>query len=710
MLIKKYTIYVYFIASKPLLLGVLSLLVLLLSYPIFTIHTDSTGEGWLPKNSNKLRIKNLYQKKFGSDETLIIYLTFPDTTSKSYRIETLKKINDSLTKNIYGIEHVFSKYSIEQLKGLLGKKYAEKIESVYFNNNDTTGEIIFLKQRLGKEIIKERGFLLDSIRKTLSGITPQSVKVNISGQGIVFDEINRLITTDSVKLFIICFFIIILLLWWQVKSKKYLLLSLGLVLFTMLPSLSLFGWLHVPFNMITMTVPLLFAINFSSYAVHIITKESNNTHRYIAKKVPPVFTSALASIIGFGSLSVSNIKIISQFGILSSLGIFTGLAVLFLIGIPLAVRLVKKNIHVEKKIPISYFLENYYHKLNYKISLFLVFLSLIMVGISIDIAPTISVDTNMIHFMKPNNPVRQSINYIQKHYGDANTIMMLAQKTDSSKLSNKDLRKIHKVCQQMNKLSFVRNVADYKLWFPAIAKLSLINSYASKALSNGFLTKDRKYSKLSFNIPTGTVHEMKLMLNKINQITEKELKGTSIKISPAGFLPLYIEQIDTIVQGMMSGLALAVVLILIVMIVLVKDIKLGIITIIVTMLPLFILAIIMKIFAISFDVGTAIIFSVVIGMIADDALHIIWSYKQTLKNNKQQSTIAIFSISVRKIIYPCIVTSIMFSIGFSVLIFSKISIVENFGILSAATIILAWISDFLIFPALLSILYPIKTE
>jgi predicted RND superfamily exporter protein len=229
----------------------------------------------------------------------------------------------------------------------------------------------------------------------------------------------------------------------------------------------------------------------------------------------------------------------------------------------------------------------------------------------------------------------------------------------------------------------------------------------SAKLSESFLTKDKRYSKLSLNLPTGTVHEMKLMLDKINRRIHKELIGTSIEISPAGFLPLYIEQVDTIVKGMMSGLALAIILILIVMIILVKDFKLGIITITVTILPLFALVILMKIFNIYFDVGTAIIFSVVIGMIADDALHIIWNYKQTIKENRNDklTTSDLFALSVRKIIYPCIITSIMFSVGFSVLIFSRISIIENFGILSAATILLAWVSDFFIFPALLNIFY-----
>ena len=707
MLIKKYVKYIYSVSSKPAILYALIGLLLVLSYPIVNMHTDSDGSGWLPKDSKKLIIKNLYQEKFGSDEIVIVYLTFPDTVSEAGHLKVLKQITDSITKNIHGFESVFSAYNIDRLKRVTGTKYAMQMKKNYFNANDKYGEIIFLKQKLTKDLIDDRAFLIDSLRNTLRGILPEGVKTDISGTGIVFDEINRLSTTDSIKLFSICFILIILLLWWQVKKLSYMLISLGLVFLTMIPSLSLFGWLNVPFNMITMTVPLLFAINFSSYAIHFITRQTSNINKYVTNKIPPVFTSALASIIGFGSLSISNIKIISQFGVLTSLGILVGLLILLAVGIPLTVKLVGVNKAVLNSSKLTTFLTNYYKKLNHSksVALFILVISIILSAIFV--FPKIRVDTNMLHFMKPNNKVRRSVEYIQNRYGTANMIELMAVKTDTTVLSNNDLKAIHKLAQKLEDMPGISNVVDYRLWYPVIARLSFNNPPLSKKLSKAFLTDDRKYSKLTLTIPTGSVNEMNNILTAIKQTIKKEIGSTKMAVYPAGYLPLYIEQMDTIVKGMLSGLALAVVLILVVMVVLVKNIKLGLITILVTTFPLFSIVLIMYFLSIPIDVGTSIIFSVLIGMIADDALHIIWNYRQnlTLTGDKKLPTNEIFSRSVKKIVYPCIVTSIMFSVGFSVLGFSNMSIIENFGLLATATIILAWVSDFLFFPALLNIFY-----
>ncbi len=707
MIIKKYINYINTIASRPFLLLGLALLILALSYPIFDIHLDKDGKGWLPKNSKKLFYKNLYQEKFGSDEVVVLYLTFPDTASTDYHLLKLKQIDDSISKNIYGFESVFSKNNIGQIKHLVGSKYAQYMQDAYFNAKDSTGEIMFLQQRLEKNIIEERPLLIDSLKQTLSEILPSNIKVDITGQGIIFDEINRLSTTDSVSLFSVCFFFILVLLWWQVRNIRYLLLSLGLIIFSLIPSLSLFGWLNVPFNLITMTIPLLFVINFSSYAIHFITKESKSTEKYVVKKIPPVFTSALSSIIGFGSLWISNIRIISQFGMLTAIGVVVGLATMFLVGIPTVVRFVSINKNVYRKRKLNTVLDGYYKNLNYKTS---IILSLIVLSISImafSVFPKIDVDTNMIHFMKPDNPQRKTVEYIQKKYGSANIINYLIFRKDGAKLTNNDLQRIHRLAQKIDSLPFVQNTIDYKVWSPVISQLYFVRPDKAKLLSQSFITKDKKYASLSLNLPAKSVQQMKKMLNTISTITGAYLKNSSVQIKPAGFLPLYIEQMNTIVGGMLSGLAVAVVLILLVMILLVRDIKLGLISVLITIIPLFIVVIIMEIFSIPFDVGTSIIFSVIIGMIADDVLHIIWNIKQTIKNNPNEDLPInmIFALSVRKIIYPCIITSIMFSIGFSILIFSNLSIISNFGLLSTATIIIAWISDFVFFPAILYIFY-----
>jgi len=203
------------------------------------------------------------------------------------------------------------------------------------------------------------------------------------------------------------------------------------------------------------------------------------------------------------------------------------------------------------------------------------------------------------------------------------------------------------------------------------------------------------------------VKEMDKMLQTIQAKIDIGTKNSKIDIKPVGFLPLFVEQLNTVVEGMLYGLLLAIILILIVMSILVRDIKLGLLTMIVTLFPLSGIALTMKLCNIPFDVGTAVISSVVIGMIADDAIHIVWNYKRRIKilKNSGETDDNLFANSIRKIVFPCTVTSIMFAFGFIVLVYSNMVTIIHFGLLCTVTILLAWISDFMLFPALIKLYY-----
>lgn len=241
-----------------------------------------------------------------------------------------------------------------------------------------------------------------------------------------------------------------------------------------------------------------------------------------------------------------------------------------------------------------------------------------------------------------------------------------------------------------------------------VDRLKATDSVKAAQISAGFLTLDQMHSRLVIQMPSGTVNEMKEMLEKSEQQIGKAIQGSPLTIKAVGYLPLYIEQMNTIVSGMLQNLSVALILILLVMSVFVRNFKIGIITTFISIFPLCAVVLLMKILSIPFDIATSVISSVVVGMIADDALHIIWSFRINLRLRNEVTANIIFANSVRSIVHPCTATSIMFAIGFSVLMISNISSIVNFGILSTGVIVFAWISDFLFFPAVLRLVYSTK--
>ena len=313
----------------------------------------------------------------------------------------------------------------------------------------------------------------------------------------------------------------------------------------------------------------------------------------------------------------------------------------------------------------------------------------------------------MINLMKEENPQRQTINYIEKHYGSANVIDFLIVKNNNEQLDVDDFNLMSELNKDIATLPFVKSIAGYDLWHPLITKVSGLDPHFAEQLRSGFLTTNRNRSRIMAVIPSGSAKEMDIMLQAIQRKIDAKSKDAKFKVIPVGFLPLFIEQLNSVVDGMLYGLLIAVILIQLVIMLLVREIKLGFLTLIVTVVPLSGIALTMKLFHIPFDVGTSIISSVVIGMIADDAIHLVWNYKRKIKilNIKGETDDNLFANSIRKIVFPCTVTSIMFFCGFIVLIHSNMTTIINFGVLCAVTIVLAWISDFLFLPALINLFY-----
>jgi len=702
---KYYLRYVNFAAKRPWWLILLTALVIVAGLPTLNIKVANHAEDWYTENSRQLPDKKEFEKYFGNDEVMVLFLTFPKDSSDDYKLDQLYAISENINK-IKGFDGTFSRLNTSSLYGLMSDQYVNKLERLYFNASNPSGEAIFLKLKSNTAPDKIRPLLIDSLQRLVYPHIASSIKKDLTGAGVIFTEINRLSTQDSTALFVSCYLLIFFLLWWRLRKVKYLLLCSALAMLAMWPAMSLFDWLNVPINMMTLIVPLLFVINFYSFAMHLVTKQSVETTEYINKKIPPIFTSALSNIIGFGSLMLSDIKVIYQFGLLTSVGIIAGLIILFLIGTPLIVRSIAINKNIEKIDWMNKLLDSYYKILSKKLAYLTVSIMLIWMLVSYIIFPNIKIDTDSLNFIKADNSARISKEYIEKNYGAVNTIDFLIDKTNGKIFTNEDWKSITTIRKQLLTLPFIESAISYDVWRPLVNEMG--NSKEAEKISRSFLSKDKMHARITLRIPAGSVKEMERMINEAQLKINQNIGSAPISARAVGYLSAYIEQMNVVVDEMIESLIIALILILVLMALFVRDVKLALLATFATIFPLTAVVLLMHWLDIPFDIATSVIFSVVVGMVADDILHIIWNFKNNLPYRKEISTNILFADSIRAIVHPCTATTIMFAIGFAVLLSSDIVFIIDFGILSTSAIIFAWISDFIFFPALLQIFYKKK--
>lgn len=180
---------------------------------------------------------------------------------------------------------------------------------------------------------------------------------------------------------------------------------------------------------------------------------------------------------------------------------------------------------------------------------------------------------------------------------------------------------------------------------------------------------------------------------------EREFDG-NIHVTFAGCSNLCIVADDLIIPGQLRSLALAVSLVLVLLIVVLGSVRLGL----VALLPL--LLTVLGVFAllgatgVSLDAVTALIASIVLGVGIDYSVHLLARYRRLVASGLD--TEAAIQRAVTETGPPIVVNSIAVAIGFLVLLSSSFWPIVHIGWIVAVTMILAAALTLTLLPALLS--------
>ncbi len=686
--------YLRFLTRHYYLIPAICLLVLVFAKPALDTRVNNNMEDWFPASSPQLVNKQQFIEDFGNDELIFLLLTFPDSMDKGREAEILDGLASDL-KKIGGLDQVLYRNPLNLPAAIGLRSRLNKLERLFFEAERENVEMIYLRPKLLPDFDAYRPLLIDSISQATAPLG-KDIRVDLTGSGVVFTRIEELSNRDSAILFSLCFLIVFAILAWRLRNLKQMLIAVGLFFLLFLPAYSLFGWFGISVNLITMVVPLLLVINFFAYILHLFNRKKTRDEAFIREKLPPIFLSGITTMIGFGSLMVSDIQVIFQFGLLTFWGIGIGLIVLLVAVVPILLKILPPN---QKEELESRWLNAYLERLNPVKSgwiAFAVFILIIYGGWS---ASRIEVDTNSVNFLPPSDSIRQSTAYIQESFGSFNTVDFLVENSDQTALKAEDFHLLRKVEKKVEEIDFVNGVVSYNTWRPVLNMASLIDSSRAVEIKKTYLTEDRKRSRLSLRIPLGSVQSMKKDLREIEAEIDKTLEGSGLKLKAVGYLPIYIEHIDLIVSGMTQSLGLAVLCIGLAMILMVGSLGIGLVALIPNTFPVFVLAILMQLSHTPLDIATSIIASVVIGLVVDDTLHIIWNFKR----ESQKDTFSLKTV-MKGILKPSTTTSLMFIAGFLVLIASGIRSLHDFGKLVSLAIFFGWIGDFIVLPALLSLL------
>jgi predicted RND superfamily exporter protein len=515
------------------------------------------------------------------------------------------------------------------------------------------------------------------------------------------------------------------------------------VLFSIMMTVGFMGLLGWQFDIMFIMLPtILIAVGVAD-SVHIIS-DFNTHYRSVADRreaikrtayltgVPCLFTS-LTTTAGFISMSVSPIKAIKHFAIYSGVGA-TSAFLLSITALIVCTSFGKKeppiarqdaSQHTKKMVSILSWITavNIRHKRS-----IVAFFALLFIFCASGIS-RITIDSNLLSEFSDKVAVKRVSQYadsvmggsISYSYifdtGDNDGVMepavlqaidKLQQKAEEDdivlKTSSivdiiKDInRSLHNEDDAYNRLPETRDMA---------AQLFLLYEMSGGDELKNFVTTD--YSRTNLEIRTAMVDSSRT--KKLIDTLDATITSMGLSIetpSVTGIGALWYKLIDYIVESQIMGFSLAFIVISLMMCLLFRSVKVGLLSMIPNLTPVILILGFMGWAGIPLDYVKLLIGCIAIGIAVDDTIHLVTRFRHEFARTGDYET-ALYE-SMTHVGKALVITSIALVFGFLVLTFSVMASMVMFAILVASTIVVALAADFFLLPSLFLILKPFATE
>jgi len=221
-----------------------------------------------------------------------------------------------------------------------------------------------------------------------------------------------------------------------------------------------------------------------------------------------------------------------------------------------------------------------------------------------------------------------------------------------------------------------------------------------------YVDDDYQTAVLASRLKTVSSAQMEVFIQEVKEYIRKAFPGSWVRLT--GISVLVTNSIDAIVTGQIRSLGLAVAIISVIMAVLFQSVRLALLSMIPTVIPILMTLGLMGWAGIPINTATAVISCVAIGIAVDDTIHYMTRFRKEFQNQPDEAVAAFRSLtSAGRALY---LTSFILTVGFMVLVFSHFKPIIYFGFLMAVTMISALVGDLILLPVLLMVLKPIRKE
>ncbi|MCP4602223.1 MAG: MMPL family transporter [Proteobacteria bacterium] len=519
-------------------------------------------------------------------------------------------------------------------------------------------------------------------------------------------------------------------------------------------TLGAMAMMHAPMTMITNILPAFLACVAIGDSIHIQsvyrealrrgTSGKNAIIHAVATTGTPIFYTTATTGVGLLSFQFATLGAIADMGLFGAIGIFTAL-ILSLVFLPIVLTFNNKNLLGAKP----------EHKGHDRLDRFLGFcnnlsrarivrgrVSLVrrhvtlLIAIAFTIVATLGALTLTVHhdaltWLPPESDVRKTIESVDENIGGTADVIILIKAEKGHNLKDRELllglQKLEEHIESYRDpnsgkaivgaitslLDVVREcwraVNGSKEEFYKVPDtqrgvndmIALFENSAPKQLRH-LATIDMMNSVMTIRVKWMDAWSYKPLTEHIRRGVEEYVSDkASVKVT--GTVLTMFTIVSAILTDLLKSFGLAFVVVTLMMILLLKNIKLGLISMVPNLLPVIAVMGIMGLASIPLDIANLVVASIIIGIAVDDTIHFLHQFKvhHQLHGNIDSAIDHSFTHSGRAMT----ITSIILVMGFCVFTISSMYPLQRFGLLTGMAVVFALLFDLIVGPVLLRMFF-----
>lgn len=563
------------------------------------------------------------------------------------------------------------------------------------------------------------------------------MKLHAIGPLIVQDEINRGFKSDLMRLGLPILVLGFILIWWSNRSIWGLMVGGVSIVSALIITAAISTQLGFVFNQTSILAFVLVFIIGLADTIHLAATMFAHMHKgdqqldalrsSIKHNLRPITLTTLTTAVGFACLYFCDSPPFQILGLTAAIGVlaayFTTLCCLpFLFG--------WKSLQARGG---NALLVSQFHRVNQWRNKFKVFILLgfgLLSVISIYGLTQNTLDNNELNYFPKDSLVQRNVAEITNHFPAYNRLELSIKPSDNKDIT--DVAFLNKIATFSDWLTSQPNIVHHQSYLHLLRYLNqafhqgdpqfhrlpdnnplsqdllflLEFSANEKFNSRGLISLNKDSLKLDLYIKALSNRELIKQANKVENELTRHFNAEQFNLSGRPLVFAHLGQY--VIKNMLWGSLLALIGVTALTFIGLGSIKLGLISILPNLIPGLLIYGLWGLIVGETNIAAAVTFSLCLGIIVDDTIHILSSYQQNLAagfSPEQAVDNAIIETG------PALfVTTLVVGVGFSILALSQLSPNATIGYMSAPIIFSALILDFFLLPLLLKLLPSSKAQ